>query len=83
MILNILAFVALVLAAMPCGLFLVNLMVYRPLTRIRRDQEQPSASADFPPISAVLKLEPPQVGCYGLSVLIPARNEEQNIRATL
>jgi len=54
-----LAFVALILAAIPCGLFLVNLLVYRPL------RNRKSAS-----------LEP-------ISVLIPARNEEKNIRATL
>ena len=57
--LEILALVALVLAAIPCGLFLLNLLVYRPLPICH-------------PSSATR-----------LSVLIPARNEEANIRATL
>lgn len=61
MILNILALVALVLAAMPCGLFLVNLRAYLPLQKASGRGR----------------------GEAGVSVLIPARNEEQNIRATL
>ena len=54
-----LALIALVLAAIPCGLFLLNLLVYRPIAN-RRSTIQNS-----------------------VSVLIPARNEEQNIHATL
>lgn len=61
MILNILAFVALILAALPCGLFLVNLLAYRPLQKTSGRGRSEA----------------------GVSVLIPARNEEQNIRATL
>lgn len=57
--LEILAIIALVLAAIPCGLFLSNLLVYRPLAK-------PKPKIITP-----------------VSVLIPARNEEQNIRATL
>lgn len=57
--LEILALIALVMAAIPCGLFLANLWVYRPLAK-------QTAKATAP-----------------VSVLIPARNEEQNIRATL
>ncbi|MGN6554331.1 MAG: glycosyltransferase [Verrucomicrobiota bacterium] len=53
------AFIALVLAAIPCGLFLLNLGVYRRLPR---------------PVARPVK---------PVSVLIPARNEERNIRATL
>lgn len=53
------AMVALVLAAIPCGLFLANLFVYRPLPKL----VSRTGSA--------------------VSVLIPARNEEQNISATL
>ena len=59
--LNTLAFIALVFAAIPCGLFLLNLFVYRPLPRGHR--------AGSKKIS--------------VSVLIPVRNEESNIRATL
>jgi len=59
MSLDTLPLIALVLAAIPCGLFLLNLGAYRPL---------------------------PNGKCEAgdrISVLIPARNEEQNISATL
>ena len=57
--LEILALIALVMAAIPCGLFLSNFLVYRPLAKRKAKTATP------------------------VSVLIPARNEEQNIRATL
>jgi len=57
--LDTLALVTLVLAAIPAALFLLNLLVYRPLEKQGWPEVQP------------------------LSVLIPARNEEKNIRATL
>lgn len=54
-----LALIALVLAAIPCGLFLLNLSIYRLLPNRK-------------------------TGIAGkVSVLIPARDEEKNIRATL
>ena len=53
------AIIALVLAALPCGLFLANLSAYRSLAKRTTKSALP------------------------VSVLIPARNEEQNIRATL
>jgi hypothetical protein len=59
--LEILAWTALALAAVPCALFLINLLIYR------RAPAGPAATAADP----------------ALSVLIPARNEEANIRATL
>ena len=59
MTLETLALVAFVLAAIPCGLFLLNLLVYRPIANGKSRIENP------------------------VSVLIPARNEEQNIHATL
>ena len=62
MSLETLALITLVLAALPCGLFLLNLLVYRPLRK-------PGVNETCP--------------AMGVSVLIPARNEEQNIRATL
>ena len=37
--LDVLAIIALVLAAIPCGLFLLNLFVYRPLSRNSRREE--------------------------------------------
>jgi len=57
--LDTLAFIALVLAAIPFCLFFLNLFVYRPLSNLRPEIEK------------------------GVSVLIPARNEEANIRPTL
>ena len=81
--LTTLAIVALVLAALPAGLFLVNLLIYRALPRSRRREEAHSESADGGVRSAESKSEPPHVGCHGVSVLIPARNEQSNIRATL
>lgn len=56
---NLLAFVGLVCAAVPCVLFLLNLLEYRRL---------PKASPSLLP---------------SLSVLIPARDEEANLPATL
>ncbi len=56
------ALIALVLAAIPAGLFLINLLIYRPVAN------RPSATG----IQRRL-----------LSVLVPARNEEKNLRSTL
>jgi len=81
--LDSLAVIALALAAIPCGLFLLNLLVYRPLPRSSRRGEAlhsiPHSAFRVPRFQS----EPPHVGCYEVSVLIPARNEEQNIRRTL
>lgn len=63
MMIDFLAYVALLLAAIPGVLFLINLLVYRTL---------PRNLAAFP------RDRDPAV-----SVLIPARNEEANLRATL
>jgi len=60
---EIIALISLVLAAIPCGLFLVNLGFYRRLPRQLLWNELPCPEA--------------------VSVLIPARNEEQNLPATL
>jgi len=57
--LEIPALVALVLAAIPCGLFLANLPAYRRLAKRNPKSIRP------------------------VSVLVPARNEGRNIRATL
>jgi hypothetical protein len=57
--LEILAFISFVFAAFPCGLFLINLRIYRPISR----RKSPVANA--------------------ISILIPARNEEENIGDTL
>ena len=71
-----LAAIALMLAAAPAGLFVLNLLVYHPLSRGSRRAEAHSESAEE-------KSVPPHPGSHGVSVLIPARNEEQNICATL
>ena len=63
-----LALIALVLAALPCGLFVLNLFFYRkvsPASHPRRVVEDKNK------------------GQGQLSVLIPARNEEANLRALL
>jgi hypothetical protein len=57
--LDTLALIALIFAAIPCGLFLLNRFHYRPLAK------RTPGNAE------------------SISVLIPARDEERNIRATL
>ena len=72
--LDTLAFISLALAAIPCGLFLANLLVYRPL------------KFGVPPLGGARAnslTEPPKGGTPSVSVLIPARNEAHNIRATI
>ncbi len=64
--LNALAFVSVILAGIPCGLFFTNLFAYRPLKRKIATPRGRRAEAT-----------------PDISVLIPARNEEPNIRATL
>lgn len=54
-----LPWIALICAAVPCGLFLANCFMYQPAPKRRKKEFMP------------------------VSVLIPARNEETNIRATL
>ena len=81
--LDSLAVIALILAAIPCSLFLLNLLVYRPTPRSSRREEAHSESAKCEVRSAELKSELPPAGGHGVSVLIPARNEEANIRDTL
>jgi Glycosyl transferase family 2 len=71
-----LAVIALVFAAFPAGLFVLNLRVYRPLPPGRRRQEAHSGSPQE-------ELALPCFGRHAVSVLIPARNEEKNIRTTL
>jgi Glycosyl transferase family 2 len=74
--LDALAIVAFLFAAIPAGLFAVNMFFYRRLPRSDRRPENFSENSD-------LKSEFPPVSACSMSVLIPARNEEQNIRATL
>jgi hypothetical protein len=68
MILDALTIIALIFAILPCGLFLLNLLVYRP----------PQNATTGLMVGAN-----EGAGEVGISVLIPARNEEQNIRATI
>ena len=81
--LDALALIAFVLAAIPAGLFAVNLLVYRPISRSSRRKEALTSTPHSAFRTPHFQNEPPYVGCYGISVLIPARNEEQNLRATL
>ena len=74
--LEYLAFLALVLAAVPCALFLLNLLVYRPLrggSRLHPPESGPQGS----------DLTSYDTAANAVSVLIPARNEERNLPATL
>ena len=56
--LETLALIAFVLAAIPCGLFLLNLRVYRPLPRGSGHKGDHSESAECKARSAELKSEP-------------------------
>jgi GT2 family glycosyltransferase len=76
MSLDTLAAIALILAAIPAGLFVLNLLVYRPLPSGKRPERSDSGRSWMPS-------EPVSLSSQGISVLIPARNEESNIRSTL
>ncbi len=78
-----LTIIALGLAALPAGLFLINLLVYRPIHRSSRRKEALTSTPHSALRTPIFQNEPPYVGSYRVSVLIPARNEESNIRATL
>jgi hypothetical protein len=74
--LDLISLVACLLSALPCGLFLVNLNLYRLTGTVDRRQKEgrqerrKKASADQRTANAV-------------SVLIPARNEERNIKRAI
>lgn len=75
---DLIAAIALGLAAVPAGLFLLNLFAYRrlpPATGWPTQSQDPEAQAGASP---AISAPPP-----ALSVLIPARNEAPRIRATL
>lgn len=74
--LEYLTLLALVLAAIPCGLYLLNLLVYRPLPRGVGPQQ---IELDLPNQQSGFRRSQDD----GVSVLIPARNEERNLPATL
>lgn len=71
-----LALISLALASVPAGLFLVNLLAYRPLPRANRGKAAESEAQGG-------RSELSDTGYSRISVLIPTRNEERNIRATL
>jgi len=92
-----LALISLVLAAIPCGLFLTNLAFYRRTGRL-------SLAPGFSQVNAHVNVAENRSSAFSsvrrdytglksganenliqeaVSVLIPARNEEKNIRATL
>ena len=68
-LLPILCWVALGLAAIPCVVYFLNLQIYRPLPPLTRVAADNRNKANDP-------LTP-------ISVLLPARNEERNLRPTL
>jgi hypothetical protein len=74
MMLETMAIISLLLAGISCALFMANLLVYRDPGASKRSPgaRHPAGTAD---------LVPP--GGDSVSVLIPARNEEANIGATL
>lgn len=72
MILFIISLIGLALAIFPCGLFLANLFYYRPLPKIPHNANGESLS----------KMDV-EGGESGISILIPARNEAQNIAGVL
>jgi cellulose synthase/poly-beta-1,6-N-acetylglucosamine synthase-like glycosyltransferase len=71
--LETLALIAVVLAAIPCGMFVLNLFFYRRLPRAAAHASHITHHAP----------RPSPLASPALSVLIPARNEESNIVATL
>jgi hypothetical protein len=97
MTLDTLALASLALAALTAGLFLINLLVYRRLPLNRSASLRPGAAdvgqaSRLSPIpipsleSGVLEVRDRRDACptpLPLSVLIPARDEEQNLPATL
>lgn len=72
-----LAIIALLLAGIPCLLFLLNLLVYRPLPRA-----QWAERADLTEQRGENHLRQ-NPSLPGISVLIPARNEERNVQRTI
>ncbi len=78
--LDLLALSAVILAGIPAGLFLLNMTVYRPIPGGSRRQASTPTGAGG---TAHFQNESPSADHCGVSVLIPARNEEQNLRATL
>lgn len=84
---DLLAWVALVLAAIPAGLTVVNLFFYRPLPRSADGpRPQPVSFSEAIRTSETSPIAP-RCGrgpsALRVSVLIPARNEERNIAVTL
>jgi len=77
------AIIALELAAIPCGLFMLNLLVYRPLPRSVLHENALDSNVRCAFRNRHFQNNPPAFISCGISVLIPARNEEQNIRSTL
>ena len=76
--LDALSILAFVLSAVPCGLFLVNLKLYRSIRKTdQKDEELPDPRAVRNSRSAR------RHSANAISVLIPARNEELNIGAAV
>ena len=91
-----LALIALVLAAIPCGLLLLNLFVYRRLppfslapgfsrvdSGVEARNRLSGLDSAHAPDTGLKPGDNERMNCSPVSVLIPARNEEKNLRATL
>lgn len=75
--LDAISFIACILSAAPCGLFLINLKLYRRTENPdrRKKQRAPKSEEELREDELI-----PGPGDDAISVLIPARNEERNIR---
>jgi glycosyltransferase involved in cell wall biosynthesis len=69
--------VACILSITPCGLFLLNLNLYRRTDRMVRRKHRSSPEGQPQSQQSAIVAEPRE---DSVSVLIPARNEERNIR---
>ncbi len=84
--LDTLATISLVLAALPAALFLLNLLVYRsprPGSALREFQPNPETHRAGALVGANSAPGGPSQAGNAVSVLIPARDEEQNIKTTV
>jgi Glycosyl transferase family 2 len=78
--LDALSLVAFILSAAPCALFLFNLKLYRPT-----EKGHPTKDPGMPEMKQDLGKDGDAPSCLtnGISVLIPARNEERNIEGAV
>jgi hypothetical protein len=81
---TVITFASLTLAAIPCGLFLSNLFVYRAPRRSPESADAlPAAGTPVEPAGGTPALPAWAPSRAAVSILIPARNEEASIRAAV